>query len=105
LGFIRLFNLETGTVETFEAPRRSSTNVGILKASSAIKPTSHQGGNVLLNKHEAPVHVLPKPSELLLVPVRAAIHTSLALCVAYAPHIAAMKMGKPDLARSIAYFA
>ncbi|MHA1632391.1 MAG: transposase [Candidatus Freyarchaeota archaeon] len=35
----------------------------------------------------------------------AAIHTSLALSVAYAVHIVAMKMGKPDLARSIAYFA
>jgi len=35
----------------------------------------------------------------------AAIHTSLALCVAYAAHIAAFKMGRPDLARSIAYFA
>ncbi|MHA1632710.1 MAG: hypothetical protein ACTSXC_07905, partial [Candidatus Freyarchaeota archaeon] len=35
----------------------------------------------------------------------ASIHTSLALCVAYAVHIAALKMGKPGLARSIAYFA
>jgi hypothetical protein len=35
----------------------------------------------------------------------ASIHTTLALCVVYAVHIAAIKMGKPDLARSIAYFA
>lgn len=35
----------------------------------------------------------------------ACIHTSLAHCVVYAASIAAMKMGKPELARSIAYFA
>jgi len=33
------------------------------------------------------------------------IHTSLALCIVYATRIAAIKMGKPSLARSIAYFA
>jgi hypothetical protein len=35
----------------------------------------------------------------------ACIHTSLAHCVVYAVAIAASKMGRPDLARSIAYFA
>jgi len=35
----------------------------------------------------------------------ASIHTSLALCVVYAVAIAASKMGRSDLARSIAYFA
>lgn len=35
----------------------------------------------------------------------ATIHTSLALCVVYSVHIAALKKGKPGLARSIAYFA
>jgi hypothetical protein len=35
----------------------------------------------------------------------ASIHTSLAYCVVYAASIAAMKMGRPELAKSIAYFA
>ncbi|MDI6903879.1 MAG: hypothetical protein QMD13_00065 [Candidatus Bathyarchaeia archaeon] len=35
----------------------------------------------------------------------ASIHTSLVHCVVYAAAIAASKMGRPDLARSIAYFA
>ena len=35
----------------------------------------------------------------------ASIHTSLALCVFYASSIAAMKLNRPDLAGSIAYFA
>ena len=33
------------------------------------------------------------------------IHTSLAFCVVYAVVIAALKLGRPDLTGSIAYFA